>query len=255
MKKPATIGEVIKLVDKLAPRERAEEWDHVGLMIGNPGEFLKGIVLSLDVTSRAIDACLTQGANLLITHHPLFFDPCFSIDETTPEGKRIYRLIQNNIHVFSAHTNLDRADYGVNHALSDLLGFKNVGSFAEGSFGLLCETVEKETLFEFSEKIRKKLHGCSAVLNTDQDKSVHNLCLCAGAFDEDMIPEILNQDIDTIVTGEMKHHVMVIFDEAGINVVVAGHEATERVILPYLKESIEREFPKITITIEQGNMF
>ncbi|MBN1892046.1 MAG: Nif3-like dinuclear metal center hexameric protein [Clostridiales bacterium] len=255
MKKPVTIGEIIELVDKLAPRERAEEWDHVGLMIGNRNKFLKGIVLSLDVTSQAIDACLSDGSNLLITHHPLFFDPCFSIDETTPEGKRIYRLIQNNIAVFSAHTNLDRADYGVNQALSDFLGFRTVGSISEWGFELLCELNEPGTLFEFSEKIRKKLRACASVLNTDQDRSVHALCLCAGAFDEDIIPEILKQGVDTIVTGEMKHHVMVILKEAGINVIVAGHESTERVILPYLKNSIEQAFPKITVAIEQGNIF
>ncbi len=250
-----TVKDVIQRVDILAPRDRAEEWDHVGLMIGSENTEVKGIVLALDVTSEAMERCRSSGANLIITHHPLFFAPCFSIDTDTPQGNRIAKLLGDNIAVFSAHTNLDRADYSVNHALAEMIGLEVVNSPEDCRFGLICKSREPEMYMKFSDTIREILNSSGVFLNSAEDRKVRSFYLCAGSFDEAIIPEILRLRVDAVITGEMKHHAMVTLNEAGVKVIAAGHEATERVILPFLEKSLRENFPELPIAVAHGNQF
>ena len=179
MNEQITVHDIISHMDFLAPPERAEEWDHIGLMVGSHQSEVKGVVLSLDVTTEAIDICKHTGANLIITHHPLFFTPCFSIDILTPRGKLIELLFQDDISVFSAHTNLDGADHSVNHALADALGLTPVSSSAISRFGLFCSTKESVKYIGYSEWIREKLGSSGVFLNNNDNVDIKNLCLCA----------------------------------------------------------------------------
>ncbi len=255
MNQPVTMKDIIRLMDETAPRDRAEAWDHVGLMVGSDESGVQGVVLSLDVTSAAIRLCADIGANLIITHHPLFFSPCFSIDTGTTRGGLIARLLRGNISVFSAHTNLDRADFSVNHALAHTLGLNIVGAIEEGSFGLLCRSEKPLHYFDFSGRVKEELKSSGVLLNSARDGAIHNVCLCAGSFDEALVPEILRSSVDIVITGEMKHHLMVLLNESDVRVIVTGHDASERVILKYLKTILHGEFPDLPVGIEQGNIF
>lgn len=255
MKNPVTVKDVVRLMDELAPRERAEEWDHVGLMVGSEKEEVKGIVLSLDVTAEAIALCKDSGANLIITHHPLFFTPLFSIDTETLQGNRIAHLLRENISVFSAHTNLDRADHSVNHALAEKLGLEIVGVYEDGRFGLICRSEKPQHYMRMSNHIRELLNSSGVFLNSAEDGEIRSFCLCAGSFDETLIPGIIQSSVDAVITGEMKHHSMVMLNEAGVRVIAVGHEATERVILYCLEISLRERFPGLPIRIASGNIF
>ncbi|MDD4095817.1 MAG: Nif3-like dinuclear metal center hexameric protein [Oscillospiraceae bacterium] len=255
MKNPIAMKEIVRFMDETAPRERAEAWDHVGLMVGSEETEVRGIVLSLDVTSEAIELCEESGANLMITHHPLFFTPCFSIETDTPQGSLIARLLRGNISVFSAHTNLDRADFSVNHALAQKLGLNTVGTLEDCAFGLLCRSEKPLHYLSFSSRVRDALKSSGVFLNSARDGDVQNFCLCAGSFDEALIPAVLRASVDAVITGEMKHHLMVLMNESGVRVIAAGHEASERVILKYLEILLREKFPSLPIRVAEGNIF
>ena len=91
------VKDVISAMEKIAPLDLACEWDRVGLMIGDENEQVKGVLLSLDAQSEAIDEALKVGANMIITHHPLFFDPLTCVDYQTPRGANVRKLIKNDI--------------------------------------------------------------------------------------------------------------------------------------------------------------
>lgn len=250
-----TVGNLLTWIESIAPAERAEDWDHIGLMIGSVETEVRGIVFSLDVSAEAIDLCLDFDANILITHHPLFFSPLFSIDTDTPRGRLVSRLIREQISVISAHTNLDRADYGVNHALADTLGLRSVPEQPEFSFGLLCDTGSPLRYLEFSSMVRRVLQSSGVFLNEMSDKEITRIYLGAGSFDDSVIPDLIRSSVDLVVAGEIKHHAMVQLKESGICAVAAGHEATERVVLPFLQTSLVNKYSSVRCCVFQGNRF
>ncbi|MEG2429898.1 MAG: Nif3-like dinuclear metal center hexameric protein, partial [Oscillospiraceae bacterium] len=107
-------------INKLAPFETAMSFDNCGLLIGNPNQTVKNCIFALDITNNVIDSAIEKQAQLIITHHPVIFDRLANI----PENSVVYRLIQNNISVISAHTNLDIAKNGVNDTLAKLCGLE-----------------------------------------------------------------------------------------------------------------------------------
>lgn len=117
---------ITSLIEKLAPRKLAEEWDNVGLLVGNPAGEISAVLLALDVTPEVVREAVTVGANLIISHHPLVFRPLKNIREDNPQGQLISNIIRNGIHVYCAHTNLDNAGEGVNQILARKLGLNDI---------------------------------------------------------------------------------------------------------------------------------
>ena len=142
------VKDVIAAMEKIAPLSLACEWDRIGLMIGDTNEKVNGVLLALDAQSDAIDAAIKSKANMIITHHPLFFDPLTSVDYLTPRGANVRKLIKNDIQLYSAHTNLDKAPNGVNHALASALGLVMQISLEDVEVGL-CGSVGQSSSCEY----------------------------------------------------------------------------------------------------------
>ncbi|MBP5491691.1 MAG: Nif3-like dinuclear metal center hexameric protein [Clostridiales bacterium] len=253
-KKLYRVCDVIRAMEEIAPAELAEQWDHVGLMIGDSSSEVTGIQLALDANSAAINAAVENKANMIITHHPLFFSPLHQIDYETPHGANIRKIIKNDITLFAAHTNLDKAKTGVNQALAQELGLVMPIILAGAEVGL-CGSVGQNsmTLFGFADLVKEKLGASGVILNTDKDKEVSRIFVQGGAFDEESIPILKLYRVDVVVTGEMKHHHMLDLEDAGIAVIVAGHEVTERIVLPSLKDQLLRKLPKMPIYTFDGH--
>ena len=121
MKKKTTISDIISHLQTIVNPGLAFDWDNVGLQIGNPVQEVKKILLTLDVTNNAVEKAIDEKVNLIISHHPIIYKPIKNI--TNP----LYlRLIQNNISVYCAHTNLDVVKKGVNFALPEKLGLNSL---------------------------------------------------------------------------------------------------------------------------------
>lgn len=117
MKQTLTHQNIFQAMEKIAPAKFAYEWDNVGMQIGNKQDETSGILVTLDVTEAVVDEAIHQGANLIIAHHPLFFQSIKQIDRSSQKGKVIEKIIKHDITVFAAHTNLDIASGGVNDML------------------------------------------------------------------------------------------------------------------------------------------
>ena len=119
-----TCQTVIKAVEALAPARLAESWDNIGLLIGNPTQLVRGVIVALDVDAEVLQLALDNKADLIVAHHPLIFKGITSLRQDTPQGELLCRIVQNKIAVIAAHTNLDSAQGGVNDALAAALGLK-----------------------------------------------------------------------------------------------------------------------------------
>jgi len=117
---------VFNRLEELAPPYLAENWDNSGLQLGAKDRTAEAVLVTLDVDDRAVDRALEVGANLIISHHPLFFKGIKVIDYESPTGRLIRKLIKHDITVYSAHTNLDLAPRGLSQYLAQKLGLNNI---------------------------------------------------------------------------------------------------------------------------------
>lgn len=118
--------EIISLFEQWSPKRFAEDWDPIGLHIGQLNRQVKKVLITLDVNEAVIDEAINTGVNLIIAHHPPIFRPMKHIWTDTPQGRLIEKCIKNDIAVYAAHTNLDVAPGGVNDLLADQLDLQDV---------------------------------------------------------------------------------------------------------------------------------
>jgi dinuclear metal center YbgI/SA1388 family protein len=132
---------IIDAMDKLAPKHLAEDWDNVGLLVGNPAQIINKILIVLDVTKAVVEQAIEDGVDLIIAHHPVIFKSITAIRTDLAQGQILSGLLKSNIGVYVAHTNLDVATGGVNDALAAILDLHDVKNLAIGSTEKLCKLV------------------------------------------------------------------------------------------------------------------
>ncbi len=234
------VKEALQLLNELYPFDLAFEGDNIGLQCGDPDSEVKNIVLSLDPIIEAIDYAKTEEANLLISHHPLIFSPLRKV----VFSPALNRAIKADISVISLHTNLDIAFGGVNDQLVFKLGLQGIRVLeekGEGSIARWSELNTPKTLQELAREVAEKLETTVRFLGKP-DSLVQKVVTCAGKG-ESLLPLIKEKGADVFITGDVGYHSALKALELGINLIDATHEATEKVVLPALKEKLEKKFP------------
>ncbi|MDF2522163.1 MAG: putative cyclohydrolase 1 type 2 [Clostridia bacterium] len=113
------------MIEELANKKLAEDWDNVGLLVGDGSAKINKVLICLDVTDWVIDEAIEQKADMIVSHHPIIFGAVKRITSDTVLGRKLLKLISNNIAVYSAHTNYDIAHGGLNDLYANRLGFKS----------------------------------------------------------------------------------------------------------------------------------
>ena len=150
------ILDILNYLSCLAPIETALDFDNVGLLVGDKGAEVNCCVIALDCTQKTIDTAIQNGAQLIVTHHPVIFNPLKKVIK----GDIVYRLIENGISVISMHTNLDIAEKGVNQELLNVLELENP-TFVNCEDGFVFPIAElKSTLSAdgFAKYVKEKLN-------------------------------------------------------------------------------------------------
>ncbi len=132
---------VISFIEKHFPKRLAEEWDNVGLQVGDPRSEVTGILVTLDVNSGTAAEAAARGANLIVSHHPLIYKPLKNLRSDLAHGSMLSGLIKNDLSVYCAHTNMDSAREGVNQVLAQLLGLQDLEVLNPDKTGILYKIV------------------------------------------------------------------------------------------------------------------
>ncbi len=119
---PPKVSDIVGIINKIAPFRYAEEWDNVGLQVGDPAAPAERIMVALDPGRDVLEAAVADSYHLLLTHHPLIFTPLKRIAATDPTGNLVTLAIRHALTVVSLHTNFDIAAGGVNDLLAERLG-------------------------------------------------------------------------------------------------------------------------------------
>lgn len=265
---PVNLSSIIEIIDTVAPFSLAEEWDNVGLLLGDPGQEISGVMVGLDPTISIIDEAILAGANLIITHHPIIFCPLKSIRTDQPTGAFLAKAIKHGIAVVGCHTNLDVVANGVNHILSIKLGLCNLKALLPspkanddltglGLYGSFKNSFKKE---DFLALVSQTLELPVLSVAGDLPENIDKVAVCGGSG-SDFIEKAYESGAQVYITGEVKHSAARWAEEIGFCVIDAGHYATENLVTDAFASLLASELSKagnnlqVTATANQRNPF
>lgn len=227
-----------------APLSFAEEWDNCGLQVGRRDKVVRKVMVALTPGEAAIQAAVDADVDMLLTHHPMIFKPTKSVTTDTVLGQSIMKLIQHDINLYCAHTNLDMAVGGVNDVLAKALNLQDIEilenvteDYGIGRVGDLAEPI---TLQAFLAQTAKQLACNHLAYQGDLNRTVQRVALCGGSGIS-YLHAAKKAGADVYVTGDMKYHDAQLASELGICVVDAGHFGTEKHIVKTLAEFVKKQ--------------
>ena len=238
------IRDIIRFTNELAPYESAAEWDNVGLLAGSGNAEVSRVLTALDITPAVIEEARQKDCSLIVSHHPVIFEPLRALTSDEPA----YLLAQYGIAALCLHTNLDRAVQGVNTALGKALGLKNTQLFPE-DFILVGEPDKAYAAGEYAAVIKDRLHAPDVRYT---DGTVSRVAVSSGGGSEGV--ELSEKyRFDAFVTGELKHHHYLYAVQHRIAAFDAGHFCTEDVVIEPLTKQLRERFPDVCFLISEAS--
>ena len=253
------LSTICDFLGRLAPLELAESWDNVGLLVGDPQRPVARAMTCLTITPASADEAVAERADLVVTHHPLPFQPLVRLTTETTPGRLLLKLIGAGVAVYSAHTAFDSAEAGINQRLAEGIGLTGIGPLvpflAEGSdsptpgslgSGRVGNLADAATLADVAQRLKSflGLDGVRAVGSPDRPVArVAVACGSAGQF----VTAARDADCEALVTGETSFHTCLEAEALGVALLLAGHYASERFAQEYLAAALAEAFPDVTV--------
>jgi dinuclear metal center YbgI/SA1388 family protein len=265
----ATVAQITKILDQLAPPLLAEEWDNVGLQIGDPRLPVQRIWIALDPTPKVVKAACEKNVDLLITHHPLIFRPLKSIDFETPGGSVIQMAAHHQLAIFSAHTNLDIVQDGVNDILAKRLGLRHLAMLQPvhlgerskedvspissdemehgiGRIGSLDKTRSLEFLVSL---VKKKLELDFVKVAGDLEIKVTRVAICSGSGSS-LMQAFLSSKAQVYISGDIHYHDAREAESVNRAIIDIGHFPSEHLMVNALAQKLKNIISKSGIDVE-----
>jgi dinuclear metal center YbgI/SA1388 family protein len=239
-----TLRDVVAILEGVYDPSWAESWDAVGLVCGDPDAPVRTVGFAVDPVAAVVDEALERGADLLVTHHPLFLRGVHGVPATDFKGRLVHRLIRGGTALFTAHTNADSADPGVSDALAQALGLHDLrpleprATNPELGIGRVGELAGAEPLAAFAARVAGALPATSGGVRVagDPERPVRRVAVCGGAGDT-FFGAARKSGADVYVTADLRHHPASEAVEAGgLALVDVAHWASE---WPWLRHAAE----------------
>ena len=232
-----TVKDIYEFIDSFAPFETAESFDNTGILVGNFQTEITKAMVSLDITSEVIEEAVKFGSQLIVSHHPVIFNPV----KRVMSDSVVYKLIENGISAICAHTNLDKSPvFGVNTELAKAITLKNIRVSQNNDILFLGETEDVINIDKFANIVKRNL-DCQSIAYTAVRKNIQKVGLCSGAGGSEVFSAI-GEHCDAFVTGEIKHHEIIAANESGMSVFVLGHYKSEDVVIEPLRKKLSERF-------------
>lgn len=247
-----TIADIAAALDAIAPPALAEEWDNVGLLVGDRAAEARRVMTCLTVTPDSAAEAIESEADLIVAHHPLPFRPTKRLTTDAVEGRLLWQLARGGVAIYSAHTAFDSAARGVNQRLAEGFGLTNIRplipSADEPSLGTgrIADAPAETTLARLvaAGKSFLKLEALRVVGSAEQ--LLGRVAFACGSGGS-MLDDALAADCDAFVTGEASFHTCLAAESHGVGLVLLGHYASERFAVEALAGELSAAFPQVEI--------
>ncbi len=218
-----TVETVLSWLDAVAPPDRAESFDSVGLLVGSATALVERILFCVDVTEDTVREAVDRQAQVILSHHPIMFGGIRRIDYAKPEGRTLCALLEARLHLIAAHTNWDKAPGGVSDSLAEALGLEAVA--AAGEYVRTGRLPKPLLLDELAAHVGQTLRGPVRCYGHAQGP-ILRVAVGPGACGE-FAKEAEAAGAQAFVVGEIKHHELLDACGRGLVVLEAGHFASE----------------------------
>ncbi|MCH2113964.1 MAG: Nif3-like dinuclear metal center hexameric protein [Pirellulales bacterium] len=243
-----TIGDIVERLEQFAPTALAEDWDNVGLLVGDISWPARRVMTCLTVTPTTVHEALQRKADLIVTHHPLPFRALKSITTETTAGKLLLNLIAAQIGVYSPHTAFDSAPTGINQHLAIGLGLREIVALVRapgstepdvgaGRMGILAE---EYSLQEMARRVKNFLGIDSLHIVGDDQLQISRVAIACGSGGS-FLPAAIAEECDCLVTGETNLHTCLEAEARSLGLILTGHFASERFALLSLAEYLSEQ--------------
>ena len=244
--------ELTSWLEKKYPSDAAEDWDNVGLLAGDDTNEISHVFLALDLTEETLAEAIEDGADMIITHHPMIFSGIKKINNHSFTGRKILTLIQKGLVYYAMHTNYDVL--GMAELSGQILGLTdtevldvtmNTQTKEEG-IGRVGSLPKEMTLEECCVYVKHKLKLGSVKVFGDMKQPVKRLAVSPGSGKSAIAPAV-SKGADVLVTGDIGHHEGLDAAAQGVSVIDAGHYGTEYIFMEDMKRFLEERLPAAKI--------
>lgn len=243
----ASVRDIYRIIDLIAPFETAEEWDNVGLLAGDWDTPVEKVLCALELNSAVLREAVEKNVQMIVTHHPILFGGRKNLREDDAEGRMLCGLVRANIALIAAHTNYDIAAPGVNDALAAALNLSGVEASAED--GMLRVGVPEQKTFGAFADFAERTLGAPARRYGDPDRRIHRAALLGGSGGS-LVKTAQRCGADVFLTGEIGHHAAWDAYENGLCVLEAGHGATELPAISTLAAGLQKTADELQYKVD-----
>ena len=251
-----TIRRIVDALETLAPLAYQEDYDNAGLQVGLIDDEVTGVLLCLDITEEIVDEAVRKGCNLVVSHHPLIFRPLRHVTGATYQERCVMKALRNGVALYSAHTNLDNAEDGVNYRIASLIGLEDLQWLEEkpGADGRSCGSgvvgnlPAPEAAEAFLARL-KRVFGIECLMHTDPAGAVISRVALCGGSGSFLMDAARAKGADCFITGEISYHHF--FDADGLLLVAMGHYQSEQFTKDLLRDFLAARFPGLRLEMTE----
>ena len=240
--------EIIERIERRFPREYACSWDNVGLLAGDRQQEVDTVYIALDATDEVIEAAVSSGAGLLLTHHPMIFGGLKSVTADDYTGERLIRLIKNGISYYAMHTNYDvlgMADLAA--GMLDLTETEVLEEVLDGEgIGRTGRLPKIMTLEECGQFVKERFSLPNVKIFGELNKMVATAAISPDSG-KSMARPAFEAGVDVLISGDIDHHTGIDMADCGMAVIDAGHYGIEHIYIEDMKKFLEKELPALKI--------
>ncbi len=245
-------ADVVRTLEELAPSSLAEDWDNVGLLLGDRNAPVASVLTCLTLTEDVAAEAVESRAGLVVTHHPVLFRGAKLLTTDSAEGRIVLQLVQAGVAVYSPHTAYDSARLGVNAQLAELFGLVDVrplrpaDDLSDVGGGRFGELANEAPLSEFVARLTS-LPGQERLQFVGRDdREVRRVAVACGSAGE-FLGDAIRLGCDLFVTGETRFHTCLEARTADVGLVLLGHYASERPAVERLAELVAERHPDLDV--------
>lgn len=231
------------------PPALAQQWDNVGLQVGDTRASVQTVWVALDPTPEVVRAACQSHVDLLITHHPLIFKPLTCVNFHRPVGAIIELAARNRLAIFSAHTNLDSVADGLNDVLARRIGLRNLKALEAAGRGMDSTSVEgigRVGDLDGSMALEALVAGIKQSLGLERIRfagdpalPVERVAVCSGSGGS-LLPEFFNSGAQVYISGDLRYHDARDVEAENLGLIDIGHFASEHLIVEVLAGRLEK---------------
>ncbi|MBT3319040.1 MAG: Nif3-like dinuclear metal center hexameric protein [Clostridia bacterium] len=252
------IEKVVSIIELLAPKELAFEWDNTGLLL-RCGDNVSNVLIALDVTQQIVDEAVARDCDMILSHHPLVMEAMTCLNVQSYNDSVVMSLIKNDISVYCAHTSYDKAVGGINDILAKKLGLSNVEIISGDGEDLMRvgELAKSCSPSQFYELVSKAV-GVEHLKVSDTQIDAISKVAVVGGSGGDLLQAAKNAGAQALITGEAKHHHHLVAKGSDILLIEAGHYETEKFFVEEIFSGLQERVNEVQLLLglkmaEQGS--